>query len=84
MSEGLGWMTSEDLALTHPACCRLYIACEAYHTSISKKIVSDALNEPEKLLPIDALGAVMMVHGEQFPEDSGFDALGLLRPLFDD
>lgn len=39
---------------------------------MSKKSLNEALSDSDKLLPIDALGIVMMVHGEDFPEDSDF------------
>jgi len=39
---------------------------------LSKKKLNEALDEAEKLLPIDALGVVMIVHGEEYPGDSVF------------
>ncbi|CCM01681.1 uncharacterized protein FIBRA_03745 [Fibroporia radiculosa] len=51
---------------------RLHTASEEYHYSLSKKKDSEALGEGEKLLPIDALGIVMIKHGEEFGEDSAF------------
>lgn len=54
---------------------RLHVASEAYHHSLSKKKDSIALDASEELLPIDALGVVMIHHGEQFGEDSAFGEL---------
>jgi len=39
---------------------------------LSKKKQHDELGDNEKLLPSDALGLVMILHGEQFGEDSAF------------
>ena len=53
----------------------LYLASQSYHHALSKKKEqSEALEESEKLLPIDTLGIVMIVHGEEFGEDSAFGA----------
>jgi hypothetical protein len=41
---------------------------------VAKKKRSDALDEAEKLLPVDALGTVMLTHGEQFGDDRAFGA----------
>lgn len=41
---------------------------------MSKKKLNEALDEAEKLLPIDALGVVMIVHGEEYAGDSVFGA----------
>ncbi|KAF5326169.1 hypothetical protein D9611_000817 [Ephemerocybe angulata] len=61
-----------DIDLRKDGAIRLYGACEAYQQSLSKKKVSEAAGDSDKLLPIDALGMVMISHGEQFPEDSRF------------
>jgi hypothetical protein len=47
-------------------------ASNLYHRVLTKKKDCDALDEPGKLLPIDALGMVMILHGEEFREDSVF------------
>ena len=60
-------------AHTHPF--RLHVASEDYHHILSKKKECEALDETEKLLPIDALGIVMIRHGEEFGDDSAFGAL---------
>lgn len=51
---------------------RLHVASDAYYRALSKKKDSDALGETEKLLAIDALGIMMISHGEEFGEDSAF------------
>jgi hypothetical protein len=53
---------------------RLYFATETYQKYLSKKKLNEALDEAEKLLPIDALGVVMIVHGEEYPDESVFGA----------
>ena len=59
----------------HTHSCRLHVASEDYHHILSKKKECEALDETEKLLPIDALGIVMIRHGEEFGDDSAFGAL---------
>ena len=53
---------------------RLITVSEAYQHSLSKKKISDALTDGEKLLPVDTFGIVMILHGEEFGEDSTFGA----------
>lgn len=53
---------------------RLFLATETYQHYLSKKKLNEALDEAEKLLPIDALGVVMIVHGEEYVDDSVFGA----------
>ncbi|KAF7436468.1 hypothetical protein PC9H_003301 [Pleurotus ostreatus] len=60
----------KDIELRKSGAERLFAACESYHRALTKKKDSDALDDPEKLLPIDALGIVMIVHGEEVPEES--------------
>lgn len=50
------------------------IASKDFDNSLMKKRDSEAVNEPEKLLPIDALGLVMITHGEEFGEESAYGA----------
>ena len=45
--------------------CRLHTSGTLYHRSISKKKATDAVDDEGKMLPRDALGVVMIVHGEQ-------------------
>lgn len=51
---------------------RLHRACTEYHGYIQKKKEYTSVEEGVKMLPIDALGAVMMSHGEEFGDDSAF------------
>ncbi|KDQ31141.1 hypothetical protein PLEOSDRAFT_1092462 [Pleurotus ostreatus PC15] len=60
----------KDIELRKSGAERLFAACESYHRALTKKKDSDALDDPEKLLPIDTLGIVMIVHGEEVPEES--------------
>ena len=41
---------------------------------LSKKKESAVAQETEKLMPLDALGIVMISHGEEFGDDSAFGA----------
>lgn len=43
-----------------------------YHHALSKKKESVTVDGEEKLLAIDALGIVMIQHGEEFGDDSAF------------
>lgn len=57
---------------------RLQIASLEYHHQLSKKKVSEALEEPEKLSVRDALGIVMITHGEEIGEESAFGTFAFL------
>lgn len=59
-----------DIEKRKLAAQKLYLASEDYHHALSKKKESESLENPEKLLPIDTLGVVMIVHGEEYGEDS--------------
>lgn len=48
------------------------MASDAYQYALSKKKKIEAFEDAEKLLPIDTLGIVMIVHGEEFGDDSAF------------
>ncbi|KAF8622263.1 hypothetical protein AX15_007140 [Amanita polypyramis BW_CC] len=61
-----------DVEFRREGARRLYLATETYQRSLSKKKMNEALDEAEKLLPIDALGVVMIVHGEEYGDDSVF------------
>ena len=50
----------------------MHVATEDYHHVVSKKKASEVLDGEEKLLPVDALGVVMIQHGEEFGDDSAF------------
>ncbi|KAF7327310.1 BAR domain-containing protein [Mycena kentingensis (nom. inval.)] len=51
---------------------RLFLAGEAYHRGLSKRKENTALDDSEKLLPIETLGIVMVIFGEEFGDDSPF------------
>ena len=51
---------------------RLHVASQSFHRQLSKKKVCEAIGDNEKLLPVDALGVVMIQHGEEFGDDSAF------------
>ncbi|KAH9936929.1 BAR-domain-containing protein [Amylocystis lapponica] len=61
-----------DIELRRQGLWRLHIVSEYFHHHLSKKKQSEALEEPEKLLPIDAMGVVMIKHGEEFGDDSAY------------
>ncbi|KAK2464103.1 hypothetical protein APHAL10511_003851 [Amanita phalloides] len=61
-----------DIEFRREGARRLYLATETYHRSLSKKKLNEALDEAEQLLPMDALGVVMIVHGEEYEDDSVF------------
>lgn len=50
----------------------MHVASQDYRRTLSKKKVSEAVEHDEKLLSIDALGVVMIQHGEEFGDDSAF------------
>lgn len=51
---------------------RLLMASGVYQHALSKKKKIEALEDAEKLLPIDTLGIVMITHGEEFNDNSTF------------
>ena len=53
---------------------RLHLASEDYQHALSKKKECEAVDGEDKLLAIDALGVVMIQHGEEFGDDSAFGA----------
>ncbi|KZT05055.1 BAR-domain-containing protein [Laetiporus sulphureus 93-53] len=61
-----------DIELRRQGLWRLHVASEDYYHFLSKKKECEALDESDKLLAIDALGIVMIRHGEEFGEDSAF------------
>jgi hypothetical protein len=61
----------------------LNLASRSYHHALSKQKESDVLDDSRvhgKLLPIDALGMIMIAHGEEFGEDSAFGACLFFKP----
>lgn len=55
----------KEIELRKDGLQRLHIASETYLQTLSKKKDSGALDDAEKLMPIDTLGIVMIVHGEE-------------------
>ncbi|KAF5327946.1 hypothetical protein D9758_016777 [Tetrapyrgos nigripes] len=62
----------QDIELRKLGAERLLLASSLYHHALQKKKECIALPEPEKLLPIDSLGIVMITHGEEFGPQSNF------------
>ncbi|EKM52757.1 uncharacterized protein PHACADRAFT_176772 [Phanerochaete carnosa HHB-10118-sp] len=61
-----------DVELRRRGLSRLHVASQDYRRALSKKRVSEAVDHDEKLMSIDALGVVMIQHGEEFGDDSAF------------
>ncbi|EJD43005.1 BAR-domain-containing protein [Auricularia subglabra TFB-10046 SS5] len=61
-----------DIELRRVGVERLHSASTAYHAYLLKKKQSDALAEPAKVFPVEALGLVMINHGEEFGDESAF------------
>ncbi|KAJ3837334.1 hypothetical protein F5878DRAFT_622636 [Lentinula raphanica] len=62
----------QDVELRRGGVERLFLASKGYHHSLTKKKDNLALDDPEKLLPLDTLGIVMINHGDEFGTDSEF------------
>ncbi|KAF5329774.1 hypothetical protein D9619_009134 [Psilocybe cf. subviscida] len=62
----------KDIELREKGVQRLLVASSTYQHYLSKKKTNEALPDEEKTLPMDALGVVMIVHGEEFPKESEF------------
>ncbi|KIJ41017.1 hypothetical protein M422DRAFT_255868, partial [Sphaerobolus stellatus SS14] len=62
----------QDIELRRAGIERLHAASSEYHGYLQKKKEYLTVEEGVKMLPIDALGAVMMSHGEEFGQDSAF------------
>ncbi|KAG8215420.1 hypothetical protein J3R82DRAFT_9028 [Butyriboletus roseoflavus] len=65
----------QDIELRKQGIIRLQAASEDYHHVLSKKKESPSSGEPDKLMPLDALGMVMVTHGEEYADDSFFATL---------
>ena len=59
-------------AYTNFSRCRLDIASDDYRHYLLKKKVSEVTGSEDKVLALDALGVVMIKHGEEFGEDSAY------------
>ncbi|KAG5733819.1 Meiotically up-regulated gene 137 protein [Termitomyces sp. T112] len=62
----------KDIELRRDGAIKLLAASGAYQHTLAKKKKNDAFEDSEKMLPIDTLGIVMIVHGEEFGDDSAF------------
>ncbi|KAG1853156.1 hypothetical protein DFJ58DRAFT_914251 [Suillus subalutaceus] len=62
----------QDIELRKEGILKLQAAAEDYQHVLSKKKESTVAQETEKLVPLDALGIVMISHGEEFGDDSAF------------
>ncbi|KAJ3750816.1 hypothetical protein DFH05DRAFT_1518992 [Lentinula detonsa] len=62
----------QDVELRRGGVERLFLASKGYHHSLTKKKDNVALDDPEKLLPLDTLGIVMINHGDEFGSESEF------------
>lgn len=51
---------------------RLQAVSEDYHHVLSKKKEFPSAGETQKLMALDALGIVMVTHGEEYGDDSAF------------
>ncbi|GBE87306.1 hypothetical protein SCP_1005540 [Sparassis crispa] len=61
-----------DIELRRQGLWKLHVASEDCHEALRKKKISEVIEDSGKMLPIDALGVVMIQHGEEFGDDSAF------------
>ncbi|KZV86090.1 BAR-domain-containing protein [Exidia glandulosa HHB12029] len=61
-----------DVELRRIGVERLHMATRDYHRYLLKKRQTDALDEPQKIMPVETLGLVMINHGEEFGDESAF------------
>jgi len=66
----LSLLTRPSFTLLHNV--RLHCAATAYHSYLLKKKTNEAIDDSTKLYPIEAVGLVMISHGDEFGEDSAF------------
>ncbi|GJJ14079.1 hypothetical protein Clacol_008336 [Clathrus columnatus] len=62
----------KDVELRKAGIEKVQEACAEYHGYLHKKKEYANVEEGVKMLPIDALGVVMVAHGEEFGNDSAF------------
>ncbi|KIY65664.1 BAR-domain-containing protein [Cylindrobasidium torrendii FP15055 ss-10] len=62
----------QDIERRKTGAQKLLLASKSYEHVLSKKKDNEALDDPEKLLPIDTLGVIQIVHGEEFGADSTY------------
>ncbi|KAI0030841.1 hypothetical protein K488DRAFT_87382 [Vararia minispora EC-137] len=63
-----------DIDVRREGIRRLHDTVSLFHHNLSKKKRAEALENEEKLLPREALGAVMLLHGEQLEDTSAYGA----------
>ncbi|KAI1795384.1 BAR-domain-containing protein [Ganoderma leucocontextum] len=61
-----------DVELRRQGLWRLDVASDEYRRYLLKKKPSEVTGSEDKVLAMDALGAVMIKHGEEFGEDSAY------------
>ncbi|KAI0334309.1 BAR-domain-containing protein [Cubamyces sp. BRFM 1775] len=61
-----------DIELRRQGLWRLDVASDDFRHYLQKKKLSEVVEHADKLLAIDALGVVMIKHGEEFGEDSAY------------
>ncbi|PIL26285.1 transporter [Ganoderma sinense ZZ0214-1] len=61
-----------DVELRRQGLWRLDVASDDYRHYLLKKKPSEVTGTEDKMLAVDALGAVMIKHGEEFGEDSAY------------
>ncbi|KAI0312224.1 hypothetical protein OF83DRAFT_676611 [Amylostereum chailletii] len=64
----------QDIEIRRDGLRRIQLTATEFHHNIAKKKVSEALEEDEKFAPRDALGIIMITHGEEFGEESPYGA----------
>ncbi|KAF9007018.1 hypothetical protein BDQ17DRAFT_1389154 [Cyathus striatus] len=62
----------KDIEMRKVGAERMFMASEGFYSSLSKKKINLAFNDTDKLLPIDTLGVIMIIHGEEYGEESPF------------
>ncbi|KIY48610.1 BAR-domain-containing protein, partial [Fistulina hepatica ATCC 64428] len=60
-----------DIELRREGTKRLQAAADVFYHTLSKKKECEALDDPDKLLPIDALGIAQITHGEAYDSAYG-------------
>lgn len=67
-----GMLVSQPAASDAILIFSLHATSSEYHYFLNRKRQSEAVEDAEKPLPVDALGVVMIRHGEEYGEDSAF------------
>jgi hypothetical protein len=74
-----GGTTDTDTGRNPVIHSRLHTVCSEYHGYLHKKKEYPHVEQGVKMLAVDAMGAVMMSHGDDFGDDSAF---GQLQSIF--